>query len=76
MLLTLNFNVKATTSSWHLEEYIEFAKIEKENKQLCFYILDLSIVEFNFCLMRPSLLSWSIILYVSRMHNNLNCSEV
>lgn len=65
MLLTLNFNVKAVTSCWHLLEYIEFARFNDENKRLCLYILDLSLIEFDFCLVKPSLLSWAVVLFVA-----------
>jgi cyclin B len=69
ILLALNFNIKTITSCWLLEEYLQFAGLEYENKQLCLYILDLSLVEYSFCLLRPALLSWGIILYASKARN-------
>lgn len=67
ILLALNFNIKAVTSCWHLDEYLQCARIEGDNRMLCQYLLDLSLIEYNFCLVKPSLLSWGIILYVTKM---------
>ncbi len=67
ILLSLGFRVKAMTSRWHIEEYFQFAALDGESGQLCLYLLDLSLVEYGFCLLRPSLLSWAIVLFVMRL---------
>jgi hypothetical protein len=64
ILLSLGFRIKAMTSCWHLEEYFQFAGLAPEHARLCLYILDLSLVEYAFCLLRPTLLGWSIVLFV------------
>jgi len=38
-------------------------------------MLDLSLIEFDYCLIKPSLLSWSIILYIARLRNNMDLNE-
>ena len=66
ILLSLSFGIKAMTSCWHLEEHFQFAGLDPDSSLLCLYLLDLSLVEYGFCLLRPSLLSWSIVLFVIR----------
>jgi hypothetical protein len=72
ILIALNFRIKAMTVCWHLEEYIQFAGFTKENNELCHYILDLSLIELEFCLTRPTILGWAIVLFVTKFRNLKN----
>lgn len=73
ILLALDFNVKAVTSCWHLDECLESAGLQGDSRGLCRFLLELALVEYGFCLLRPSLLGWAIVLYVGKLRGAELC---
>ena len=67
ILLALDFQVTAVTSCWLLDEHLQSAGLEGDDRALCQFLLELALVEYGFCLVRPSLLSWAVVLYVGKL---------
>lgn len=66
ILLTLGFNIKHVSTHWHIEHIVELFGFSSEIKSISEYLLDLTLIEYKFCFIKPSVLASAIISFVAK----------
>jgi hypothetical protein len=65
ILTTLSFQIRVMTSLDFLGECLSCTHSHEQLGTMAHYLLELSLVEYGFCLLRPSLLSWAVLQVAS-----------
>lgn len=61
ILILLGFNLKVMTAVEWLEQEMALTGFDENSKQMCRYVLDLTLLEFWSCLLKPSVMVWAIL---------------
>ena len=72
ILLTLTFQFRVMTSVDYLDEGLNLLKMGTQVDNLSKYMLELCLIDYEFCMLKPSVLSWGVILMASKRLGLLN----
>lgn len=61
ILILLGFNLKVMTVVEWLEQEMTLMGFDENSKQMARYVLDLTLLEFWSCLVKPSVMVWAIL---------------
>ena len=62
IILMLSFNLRVMTRVDYLKEFLLRIKANEKESLVCSYILELTLVEYPYCLVNPALVSWVAVL--------------
>lgn len=65
ILLALCFKIRIMTSVDYLDEGLNLLKMGTQVDTLSRYLLELCLIDYDFCLLKPSTVSWGVILVAS-----------
>ena len=62
IILMLSFDLRVMTRVDYLKEFLHRMQANEKECLVCSYILELTLIEYPFCLVNPVLVSWAVVL--------------
>lgn len=75
MLTVLDFNVDFVSSNSFLERFVQITQATKQTHDLAQYILEITLLDFQVILARPSILSLGSLLLATKILQNPQSSQ-